>query len=68
VQVVAANSQAAADAAVGKLRELGYDYRVVSEGGYFKVRAGGYGSRSDATAAVQRLRATFAGAFLVVDK
>jgi cell division septation protein DedD len=68
VQVVAANSQAAADAAVGKLRELGYDSRVVSEGGYFKVRAGGYGSRSDATAAVQRLRATFAGAFLVVDK
>jgi cell division septation protein DedD len=68
VQVVAAATQAAADVAVGKLRELGYDSRVVSEGGYFKVRAGGYGSRSDATAAVQRLRATFAGAFLVVDK
>jgi cell division septation protein DedD len=68
VQVVAAATQAAADVAVGKLRELGYDSRVVSEGGYFKVRAGGYGSRSDATAAVQRLRATFAGASLVVDK
>lgn len=68
VQVVAAATQAAADVAVRKLRELGYDSRIVSEGGYFKVRAGGYGSRSDATAAVQRLRSSFAGAFLVVDK
>ncbi len=68
VQVVAAATQAAADENARKVREFGYEPHIAVEGGYFKVRAGGYSSRADATAAVRRLRDGFPGAFLVVDK
>lgn len=67
VQVVAASTQAAADAATRRLRDLGYDARIVSEGGYFKVRAGAYTSRADAAGAIRKLRPDFPGAFLVTD-
>lgn len=67
VQVVAANTQAAADAATRRLRDLGYEARIVSEGGYFKVRAGAYTSRADAADAIRKLRPDFPGAFLVTD-
>lgn len=68
VQVVAAATQAAADESARKVREFGYEPHIAVEGGYFKVRAGGYSSRADAMAAVRRLRDGFPGAFLVVDK
>jgi hypothetical protein len=35
------------------------------EGGFLKVRAGGFAARSDATAAQRRLAKEFPGAFIV---
>jgi cell division septation protein DedD len=66
VQVVAAPTQAAADAMVAKVKAAGLDAVVVSEGGYFKVRAGSYATRAEASAAAQRLRARLGGAPFVV--
>ena len=66
VQVVAAPNRAAADAMVAKVKAAGLDAIVVTEGGFFKVRAGAYGTRAEASAAAQRLRARLGGAPFVV--
>ena len=66
VQVIAAPSQAAADAMVAKVKAAGLDAIVVNEGGFFKVRAGAYATRADASAAAQRLRARLGGSPFVV--
>lgn len=68
IQVVAANTQQMADAAVARLRTLGFESRVVSEGGFLKVRAGPFASRAEVQAAMPRIRAEFPGAFTVADR
>ncbi len=67
IQVVAASNAADAAVAVEKLRANGYDGRVVEEGGYHKVRAGGWPTRNGARAALPALSALFPGAFAVRD-
>lgn len=67
IQVVAASNAADAAAAVEKLKAHGYDGRVVQEGGYHKVRAGGWPTRNGARAALPALSALFPGAFAVRD-
>lgn len=68
IQVVAANTQQMADAAVARLRTLGFESRVVPEGGFLKVRAGPFASRADVQTAMRRIRADFPGAFTVADR
>lgn len=67
IQVVAATSQAAADAAIARLERLGLAARIAREGGMLKVRAGSFATRVEANAARQRLTADFPGAFVVAD-
>ena len=67
IQVVAAATQGAADAAMARLERLGFAARIAREGGFLKVRAGSYGTRAEANAARQRLVADFPGAFVVSD-
>ncbi|HEU5049320.1 MAG TPA: SPOR domain-containing protein [Gemmatimonadales bacterium] len=67
VQVVAATAQPAADAAVQRLERLGFSARIVREGAFLKVRAGGWPSRAEAGQARARLLADFPGAFVVED-
>jgi hypothetical protein len=67
IQVVAAGTQQAADAAVARLERLGFSARVVRDGGFLKVRAGSYATRAEANAARQRITADFPGAFIVAD-
>lgn len=57
VQAIAAPTQARADEIVAVMKELGYQAVVVNEGGYFKVRAGPFSSRTLATAAQAKIRA-----------
>jgi hypothetical protein len=68
VQVIAAGTRDQANDAVARLRALGYDAVVAEEGGFLKVRAGGFTSRSDAAAAQRRLAKDFPGAFIVKDQ
>jgi hypothetical protein len=68
VQVIAAGTRDQANDAVARLRGLGYDAVIAEEGGFLKVRAGGFTSRSDATAAQRRLAKDFPGAFIVTDQ
>lgn len=67
IQVVAAATQGAADAAVARLQRLGFAARIAREGGFLKVRAGAYATRAEAGAGRQRLLAEFPGAFIVAD-
>jgi cell division septation protein DedD len=67
IQVVAAGTQQAADAAIARLERLGFSTRIAREGGFLKVRAGSYATRAEANAARQRLTADFPGAFVVPD-
>jgi cell division septation protein DedD len=67
VQVVAASNAADAAAAIERLKANGYDGRVVQEGGFHKVRAGGWPTRNGARAALPALSALFPGAFAVRD-
>lgn len=67
VQVVAATTQGAADAAVARLERLGLSAQVRRDGGFYKVRAGSYATRAEAGVGRQRLLADFPGAFVVAD-
>ncbi|HET7602051.1 MAG TPA: SPOR domain-containing protein [Gemmatimonadales bacterium] len=68
VQVVAAGTRAQANETAARVRALGYDAVTVEEGGFLKVRAGGYTSRDDAAAAQRQLAKEFPGAFIVRDQ
>lgn len=68
VQVVAAATRALANETAARVRALGYDVVIADEGGFLKVRAGGFASRSDATAAQRQLAKEFPGAFIVRDQ
>ena len=62
-------TQAAADQLVASLKSVGYPSRIVSEGGYLKVRAGPYPDHSTALAAAAKLRVIRGGTpYVVQDK
>ena len=66
VQVGAVRTQEAADQLVASLKSVGYPSRIVSEGGYLKVRAGPYPDRATATAAAAKIRVIKGGSPYVV--
>jgi cell division septation protein DedD len=69
VQVIAAPTQAKADQMIARLKAIGYAATTVREGGFFKVRAGPFTTRTEAQAAVTKIRARLGGqSFVVADK
>lgn len=69
VQVIAAPTQAKANEMIGRLKGAGYDATVVREGGFYKVRVGPYVSKTEAQAALTKIRARLGGQpFVVADK
>jgi hypothetical protein len=65
VQVAAPDGAYAANEFATRLKQLGYDARVVTEDGRYKVRTQLYKNRTDAAIALERLRGTFRDAFVV---
>ncbi|MEO8031419.1 MAG: SPOR domain-containing protein [Gemmatimonadota bacterium] len=69
VQLGAVKTQEAADALLKTISAAGLRGRVVKEGGYLKVRAGPYATRSAAEAAAAKLKAATGGApYVLQDK
>ncbi len=68
VQVVAAGTEAAAEATANQLRTAGYEPYIVREGGFIKVRVGRFGTRADAAAAASQIRARLGGGPFVVEQ
>ena len=69
VQLGAVKTPEAADALLKTITGAGLNGRVVKEGGYLKVRAGPYPTRSAAEAAAARLKAATGGApYVLQDK
>lgn len=66
VQIVAANSQEAADEILDRAKKAGFKGIIVKDGGYFKVRLGEYSSRADANAAAAKVKAKLGGSPFVV--
>ena len=65
VQVAAPADAYTANEFARRLKGLGYEARVVPDGGRYKVRTQVYIQRPDAAIALERLRGTFRDAFLV---
>jgi hypothetical protein len=61
LQISAVLTQSAADAEIARAKRAGYDAVVVKEGGYLKVRAGGFRTRAEAAAALLQLKARLGG-------
>ncbi len=69
VQLGAVKTQEAADALLKTITAAGLSGQVVKEGGYLKVRAGPYATRSAAEAAAAKLKAATGGApYVLHDK
>ena len=66
VQVGAVKTKSAADALAARVKSAGVEPHIVSEGGYFKVRAGRFPDRSKAEAAATTLKTRLGGAPYVV--
>ncbi len=66
VQIVAANSQEAADEILARARSAGFKGVIVKDGGYFKVRLGQYATRAEASAAAAKVKAKLGGSPFVV--
>ena len=66
VQVAAVATPGAADDAASKVEQLGYEALIVRERGLYKVRAGAFGTREEAQAAVGKLRAGLGGTPFIV--
>ncbi len=66
VQVVAANSQDAADEMLDRAKKAGFSGVIVKEGGFFKVRLGEYATRTEASAAAAKAKARLGGSPFVV--
>ena len=66
MQIVAANSQEAADEMLDRARKAGFKGVIVKDGGYFKVRLGEYATRAEASAAAAKVKAKLGGAPFVV--
>jgi cell division protein FtsN len=65
VQIAAPDGAYVANEFATRLKQLGYDARVVTEEGRYKVRTQLYANRADAAIALERLRRTFSDAFVV---
>ena len=65
VQVAAPADAYTANEFARRLKGLGYESRIVPDGGRYKVRTQVYAQHPDAAIALERLRATFRDAFLV---
>ena len=65
VQVAAPADAYTANEFARRLKGLGYESRIVQDGGRYKVRTQVYSQRPDAAIALERLRGTFRDAFLV---
>jgi hypothetical protein len=68
VQVAAVGTAAAADEAMRRLAEAGYQSRVVREDGLFKVRVGEFATRPQAQTLQAELRAKVGGQPFVVEE
>ena len=69
VQVIAAPTQVKATEMIGRLKGAGYDATIVREGGFYKVRVGPFVSKTEAQAALTKIRARLGGQpFVVADK
>jgi cell division septation protein DedD len=66
VQIVAANSQEAADEMLDRAKKAGFKGIIVRDGGYFKVRLGEYATRGEAAAAAAKVKAKLGGSPFVV--
>jgi cell division septation protein DedD len=66
VQIIAAPTPAVAERELARARKAGFDGAVVAEGGFHKVRLGGFATRADATAAAARVKAKLGGSPYVV--
>jgi rare lipoprotein A len=66
VQIVAANSQEAADEMLDRAKQAGFKGLIVREGAFYKVRLGEYATRSEATAAAAKVKAKLGGSPFVV--
>jgi len=66
VQIVAANSQEAADEMLDRAKKAGFKGVIVKDGGYFKVRLGEYATRAEASTAAARIKAKLGGSPFVV--
>jgi len=58
VQVAAFNARSEATSLASRLKERGFDVRVVGQQAPFRVRVGRYATRSEAAAALARMRAS----------
>jgi hypothetical protein len=65
VQIAAPADAYTANDFARRLKALGYEARIVPDGGRYKVRTQLYPQRPDAAIALERLRGTFRDAFLV---
>jgi cell division protein FtsN len=59
-------TQSAAQSIAAKLKTKGYSPVVVEENGLFKVRVGSYGTRAEASAAIEGIKAKLGGSPFVV--
>jgi hypothetical protein len=66
VQVAALDSEAAAEPVADRARRMNYPVVVVKEGQWYKVRVGPFGNRTDANAALRRVRETLGGQPFIV--
>jgi len=66
VQIVAANTQDAADEMLARAKKAGFSGIVVKDGGFFKVRLGEYATRAEASAAATKVKAKLGGSPFVV--
>ncbi len=66
VQIVAANSQEAADEMLDRAKQAGFKGLIVREGAFYKVRLGEYATRSEAMAAAAKVKAKLGGSPFVV--
>src|SRR5829696_738907 len=66
IQVTAVKAQATADGLAAKLRKQGLSPVIVQDAGLYKVRIGGYATRSEAGAALSELKGKLGGSLFVV--
>ncbi|HEU5305206.1 MAG TPA: DNA polymerase III subunit delta [Gemmatimonadales bacterium] len=66
IQITAVRTLSAAESIAKKTRTRGLEVHVLEEGGLYKVRVGGYATRTDATADVPKVKAQLGGSPFVV--
>ncbi len=66
IQITAVRSVSTARSLAAKLKSRGFDVVTVQEGGLYKIRVGGYATKSEAAAAVPEVKAKLGGSPFVV--